>query len=319
MFPVSENLKHRLREVNLELRHIFDEPEAESSLIRGKLAALGSFFTVRKWSDAELTAWLDGTSIMGVDGSVNSTTGPHPHNLSLFQALAKGTTGEEEWGADVYTPLLAAEEEQEEGGMLAREARKRGAQLSGLELDVAKKAMITYRPKVMMMDGSLLHFQMDDWHKWQEVRKVALEQGVLLIGVSEEIGTRGIAQKLYPKHPGRSDREFLYGRLMMGEGFESKHYTSMGEGMWKVAFRSSLSPQPIGVDGLIEQQAQQQELMDLLYTLTPEQGRGIPLWLDIVDSEVRVTNQLLHAMIEQYIDPALRHRLFLSKRADRVI
>jgi hypothetical protein len=57
----------------------------------------------------------------------------------------------------------------------------------------------------------------------------------------------------------------------------------------------------------------------LVYSLTPEQGRGIPFWLDIVDNQVRVTNPLVETMVEQYIDADLRHRLLAVKRSDRMI
>jgi hypothetical protein len=80
-----------------------------------------------------------------------------------------------------------------------------------------------------------------------------------------------------------------------------------------------MSPDPIGVDGLMEQKEHKYELLKLIYSLTPEQGRGIPFWLDIVDNQVRVTDALVQTMIEQYIDPDLRHRLFDAKRKQRII
>ena len=57
----------------------------------------------------------------------------------------------------------------------------------------------------------------------------------------------------------------------------------------------------------------------MIYTLTPEQGRGIPYWLDIVDNQVRVTNPLVQTLVEQYIDPEIRHRILMLKRNDRMI
>jgi hypothetical protein len=86
-----------------------------------------------------------------------------------------------------------------------------------------------------------------------------------------------------------------------------------------MVIRASKSPQPIGVDGLEAQREARLELLRLVYTLSPEQGRGIPFWLDIVDNQVRVTDALVESLVEQYIDPDLRHRLLLSKRSERVV
>ena len=88
-------------------------------------------------------------------------------------------------------------------------------------------------------------------------------------------------------------------------------------GLWKVVLRPSGSPQPVGIDGLISQWEHRGDLIRLCRTLTPETGRGIPLWLDIVDAEVRVTDPLIEAMVEEYIDPDLLHRLLVPKRSER--
>jgi hypothetical protein len=64
---------------------------------------------------------------------------------------------------------------------------------------------------------------------------------------------------------------------------------------------------------------EQLDLIRLVYTLTPRQGRGIPYWLDIVDNQVRVTNALMQTMVEEYIDEDLRRRLLVTKRDERII
>ena len=38
-------------------------------------------------------------------------------------------------------------------------------------------------------------------------------------------------------------------------------------------------------------------------------GRGIPLWLDHIDREIRLTDQLVEALVEQYMDTELQQRL----------
>ncbi|PTM54839.1 DNA double-strand break repair nuclease NurA [Desmospora activa] len=318
MLNVSEELKHRLKEANRELRRVYPSDVFEPKSIREQLTRMGRFSSVRKWTGQEMKAWLGSGSLVGVDGSVNSTPGAHPHVLSVFQALAKGTRGEEVWDADLYTPLLDGGESGEEGE-LAREAKHRGRLLAGLEIDVARETIRRWQPPVIMMDGSLLHFWIDHPEAWEVLAQEAQAANVLLIGVSEEIGTRSLARKLFPEQTACADREVLFGVLQPSEVYVSEALNPSGPALWKAVLRSSKSPQPVGVDGLLSQQESQADLLRLVHTLTPAQGRGIPLWLDIVDREVRVTDALVTALVEQYIDPDLRHRLLVPKRKDRVL
>ncbi len=318
MLPVSDELKGKLKQVNQSLKEAYPASAFDEQRIREKLGQIGTFYQIEKWEEGKMRDWLKGQTLVGVDGSVNSTRGTQKRTLSVFQALAKGTRGEEKWAANVYTPLLDDNGEPEEG-QEAREARKRGAILSRLEMDVTVQAITEWAPGVVMLDGSLLHFYIEDPTKWKQVAQTAEKKGSLLIGVSEEIGTRGLARELFPEYPVWSDRDLLYGVLRVGEAFEWQDWSPSGSGMWKMAFRSSKSPQPIGLDGLVSQQEVRLDLVRLVYSLTPEQGRGIPFWLDIVDNQVRVTDALVQMMVDQYIDPELRHRLLIPKRSERVI
>lgn len=316
MLPVSEELKTKLKKLNQSLRAAYPKEAFDERKIRERLQEVGTFHQIDKWSAGELQDFLQGGSLIGVDGSVNSTKGSQMRTLSVFQALAKGTRGEEKWAADVYTPLL---EEETGDGQAAREAQKRGTLLSQLEMKVAREAIKEWAPRVALMDGSLLHFWIDDADSWESLAQTAEANNVLIIGVSEEISTRGLVRELFPEYSAWSDRDLLYGVLKLGEAFEWDGWSPAGSQMWKIAFRSSRSPQPIGLDGLLSQEADRLSLIRLIYSLTPEQGRGIPFWLDIVDNQVRVTNPLVETMVDQYIDVDLRHRLLSMKRTDRMI
>lgn len=318
LLPVSEKLRQKLEETNRDLRKVYPEEVFNRSAMKQRLATIGQFSQVSKWSGPEMKAWLRGRSLVGVDGSVNSTPGTHPHTLSVFQALAKGTGGEEYWAADLYTPLLEKEEKPEEG-QLAREAQHRGRLLAGLEIGTALEAVRRWSPGVILMDGSLYHFRIDHGKAWEELANEAEKAGVLLVGVSEEIGTQALARTLFPGQGNYSDREVLFGVMQPGEVYISPELEPPGSGLWKAVLAPTRNPQPVGVDGLLSQSAAREELLRLVYSLTPVQGRGIPLWLDIVDQEVRVTDSLVEAMVEQHIDPDLRHRLLVPKRSDRVL
>ncbi len=322
MLPVSVELKNKLRQLNESLKQAYPSRSFEEANIRERLQKAGTFYTLTKLSGEEIRNWLNGL-LVGVDGSVNSTKGFQERTLSVFQALAKGTQGEEKWTADVYTPLLDEEDGQE--GKAAREARKRGTLLSRLEMKVTMEAIREWVPRVVMTDGSLLHYSIDDNEIWEQLAEMAELKNTLLVGVSEEIGTRTLVKELFPEYPVWTDRDLLYGVLNVGEAYEWEGWSQAGtvdqagNNMWKMVFRASRSPQPIGLDGLVSQREERLQLAKLVYSLTPEQGRGIPYWLDIVDRQVRVTTPLVETMVEQYIDPEIRYRLLSSKRSDRMI
>jgi hypothetical protein len=82
--------------------------------------------------------------------------------------------------------------------------------------------------------------------------------------------------------------------------------------------RSARDPGVIGLDILKEQQTNLKQLANLVYTLTPEDSRGIPIWLDIVDEQVKITNKMMEALVDSYLDPKLKQRLFYSKRNERI-
>lgn len=318
MLPVSEELKEKLRQVNQSLKEAFPFSSYDKQMIRQRLAQIGKFQTLTKWTDAKLKKWLAGQTLVGVDGSVNSLPGNQTRTLSMFQALAKGLhQSQEKWAADVHTPLL--EEQTNDTGQRAREARERGTLLSELEIRVAGEAVTDFDPKVVLMDGSLVHFLIDHPKSWASFVELVEQQDVLIVGAAEEIQSYRLVGELFPEYPNWSDRDLLYGILEIGELFEWKDWSVAGSGLWKMAMRTAKSPQPIGIDGLISQRTARFELATLLYTLTPIQGRGIPYWLDIVDNQVRVTNPLIQTIVEQYIDPDIRHRILKLKRSERSI
>ena len=73
----------------------------------------------------------------------------------------------------------------------------------------------------------------------------------------------------------------------------------------------------IGIDILSEQKKYIKDAANLVYSLTPYNSRGVPLWLDIVDKEVRVTDQFMKSMLEEYMDRDIYERFFISERDRR--
>ncbi len=257
-----------------------------------------------------MSKWLDGRELAGVDGSVNQTKGEAPHVLYMFQALAKTTTGFECRDADLFLPLI---EQQETGDEQASPLKWRAHLLAKLELRVATE-LIKKRPlALLLMDGALYHYRIDAPEEWEQLKQTALEHQVLLVGVSEEITTENLI-KLEPfsemtQWPHTYDRDLLFGVLQQGEMVYLESIQNKA-GLQSVWMRPSSSPAITGFDLLNEQADQRNTVANLLFTLTPKDGRGIPLWLDYIDREVRLTDKLVEALIEQYIDPEMRQRFF---------
>ena len=59
-------------------------------------------------------------------------------------------------------------------------------------------------------------------------------------------------------------------------------------------------------------------VIDYLFTLTPPTGRGIPIWIDMVDQAVRLTDHELETLVGAHIDRGVFEMLLAAKRAARV-
>ena len=195
VLPVSVELKKKLKSLNESLKQAFPLQSLDESKVRKRLEEAGTFHRIEKWNGEEIKNWLQERYLVGVDGSVNSTKGSQIRTLSVFQALAKATNGKEKWAADVYTPLIKREEEEEENA--AREARKRGNLLSRLEMQVTMEAMKEWAPRVVMLDGSLLHFYISDAKRWEQLAQMAEIKNTLLVGVSEENRNPGLGSCIF--------------------------------------------------------------------------------------------------------------------------
>ena len=60
-------------------------------------------------------------------------------------------------------------------------------------------------------------------------------------------------------------------------------------------------PKPIGIDLMEEQQVYLNQVGNLILTLTPRDGRGIPLWLDIIDKNVRISDTVMKGLLSTYL------------------
>jgi len=309
-----EGFKVKLSEINERLKGQVEKVSKRE--VESIINDFSNKFKLKRLSDEDIKKVTKGFGIIGVDGSINNFGGLYPHYISIVQALAKSTLNESYFLQDVYAPLF-----EEEDGQLKDEQRRR-SKMSRLELEAASYAVDNFKSDIILLDGSLMHYGIDCPIEWQDLKEKAIKKGKILIGVAEEVKTKDIAEKIRERLSFSSvvyDREVLFGLLNEGEVLEITEIKTekTQKGIKTLYGRFSKDPQVIGLDFLEEQFEEAVKYLDLLYTLTPRDGRGIPLWLDIVDKDVKVTDDMVKALVETYIDRDIRERFFNPKRNKR--
>ncbi|KRQ86335.1 NurA domain protein [Caloramator mitchellensis] len=309
-----EALKQKLNILNEKLKNEYEF--FKNNKIDEILDKVSRRFVFKRLSADEISN-IATDGIIGVDGSINNYGGIYPHYISIVQALAKSTLNESKLIQDVYAPLF-----EEEDGQLQDEQRRR-ARMSKLELDAAMHAIENFKSNIILMDGSLMHYGIDCPLEWQKLKDAALRNNKIIIGVTEEVKTKDIGNIIKEEIKYSNvvyDREVLFGILQEGEALELNEKVKTEKkqkGIRTIFARLSSDPQVIGLDFLEEQFDEGFKLCNLLYTLTPREGRGIPLWLDLVDREVKVTDEMVKTLIESTIDRGIRERIFNPKRSKR--
>lgn len=302
MLKLDTNLKRKFEEAaNALCSRLEQKPPVDvlRNMILDK--QIGSFHHCQKFLPKDLTQIVEKGGIAGVDGSTNSTGGPFPYMITLQQALAKACDcrNADVTLTDAFSPLTMDEPITEDE---YRDYVKRN--LATLEAEVALEALELLSPRVMLLDGSLVRFRIEATSTWEKLKNQAIAQNTLLVGVVEGISTGLISSCLkswlQPVANPASDWEVLFGLLQVGELLE------IAPGLFKEGFRtcfirSARDPKPIGIDLPEEQQSHLKEVADLIYTLTPEDSRGVPLWLDIIDNNVRITDSMIEGLLNTYV------------------
>lgn len=319
MLKLNDNLKNKFEESAKAIKSRLSQKPSRTSLrgwIRDK--DIGIFKSIPKYLPEELSKIVDQGGVTGVDGSTNTIGGAYPYVLTMQQALAKDCdiNQEEIILTDSFSPLIMEESLREED---YREFVKEN--LAILEANAALIALEEFKPRVLMLDGSLVRFKIEANSLWDRLKNKALSQDTLVVGIVEGISTGVISNCLRDELPSSMgealDWEILFCLLDIGEILE------MAPGLFKEGFRtcfmrSCRDPKPIGIDLLEEQQSYIDEVCSLIYTLTPEDGRGIPLWLDVIDSKVRITDNMMEGLLKTYLGEDYMEYL-MPKRQKRQI
>lgn len=326
MYNLDKGLKDKIEKINLDLKSMY-RPSMDISRedLRDFISNhIGRIESLDKMTMAELEKIKEIGGIVGVDGSVNRLGGAEPHYIELFQGLALSSRKEVEpiYTSNIYSPLcqlpVQSQLEDDEGNNLQD---KRNLLLSEIELMAAIEYAENHRPYVIIMDGSLIRFSIDSEEMWLRLRNICEAKKIILVGVIEDIKT-SIISKEYNKEGEiyGYDRELLFNLLDIGEiiNIDNKVNEKYKKAeLSSVFMRSSKSPNVIGMDILDVQKKHLLEISRLIYSLTPENSRGVPMFLDIVDREVKISDLEMESLIKSYLDRDIYEKLFHAQRTKR--
>ncbi|RDV83249.1 DNA double-strand break repair nuclease NurA [Ammonifex thiophilus] len=308
----NEGAVIKLREFATLCRHLLCKRPSPSEL-RSRLGALGRFYRVDPLHPQR--------RVVAVDGSLGTVGAHYPYFLVLMQAAAFALPRLEPplVEHEVFSPLdpevARALEEQgrdEEGWSDHLAEQQIKARMSALELRVALRVAELLPGALVMLDGGFVHLRDRAEELFQELRRQALDRGVLLVGVIEEITSCRLGKSLAFTGPALHDREVLYGCLAPGEVFELE----ARKPFLRVFARFGHHPQPVAFDLLPEQEEFLPEILGILRALTPADGRGIPSLIDLADRHVRLSRTEVERLVAAAVPTELRE-VFLSSHRRR--
>ena len=328
MYKIHKELKEKISNLNEVLG---DKYQVILSLDRNEMRSfieenIGEIIKVEKLDNKQLAIYETKGGIVGVDGSANKIGGAYPHFVEFFQGLAKSTIYKNEpiFKSDINTPLSSTNGKR---NILEKDEteieEKRNILLATVEVEVAIESIKKFKPYAILMDGSLIRYSIYCNDLWIELREECEKEGILLVGVIEDIKTSIIGDGLGKINSEMNieayDRELLFGQLDYGEMIliKDKVNKKNEEGYSSIFMRTSLTPTVIGMDIIDSQSEYLEEMGRLILTLTPENSRGIPLWLDIVDQEVKLSDKMMKGLVEEYLDRDIYERFFISERSKR--
>lgn len=310
-----KDLEGQLKDVNLNLRNKYDFIfKLNNDDFRTKLTQkVGRLIQMEKFPEEKLNKFR---RTVGVDGSNNRSGGAFPHFIEIFQGLAKCTDGNEIYRNNVYTPTL---------NEIYDDKNLSQKYLAKIEIETALEYINTYEFDYLMMDGGFIRYKINCLDLFKELREICEEKNIILFGVIKDLKTNVIARSLEIDES-IYDREILFNRLKTGEGLLIRNEINkkfikdgLGEGFSSAFMRTSKFPGAVGVDILDTQEKNLEEICSLIYTLTPMSSRGVPLWLDIVDKDVKITDEILKTLLEEYLDRDVYERFFISERDKRTL
>ncbi|MDU1643648.1 MAG: DNA double-strand break repair nuclease NurA [Peptoniphilus harei] len=310
-----QDLEGQLKEVNTNLKNKYDFIfNLDKDAFRKELTNnVGRLIKMEKFPKEKLSKYK---RTVGVDGSNNRSGGAFPHFIEIFQGLAKSTDGNEIYKNKVYTPTL---------NDIYDDKNLSQKYLATIEIETALEYIDEYDFDYLMMDGGFIRYKINCLDLFTELREKCEAKNIILFGVIKDLKTNVIARSLEIDES-IYDREILFNRLITGEALLIRNEINkkfikdgLGEGFSSAFMRTAKFPGAVGLDILDTQEKYLEEIASLVYTLTPMSSRGVPLWLDIVDKDVKITDEILTTLLEEYLDRDVYERFFISERDKRTL
>ena len=310
-----QDLEGQLKEVNTNLKNKYDFIfNLDKDAFRKELTNnVGRLIKMEKFPKEKLSKYK---RTVGVDGSNNRSGGAFPHFIEIFQGLAKSTDGNEIYKTKVYTPTL---------NDIYDDKNLSQKYLATIEIETALEYIDEYDFDYLMMDGGFIRYKINCLDLFTELREKCEAKNIILFGVIKDLKTNVIARSLEIDES-IYDREILFNRLITGEALLIRNEINkkfikdgLGEGFSSAFMRTAKFPGAVGLDILDTQEKYLEEIASLVYTLTPMSSRGVPLWLDIVDKDVKITDEILTTLLEEYLDRDVYERFFISERDKRTL
>ena len=282
-----------------------------STVLRKKLKEHGDFIHISQMSKTEILDFSKSKGLMGVDGSYMTMGETFPNILFLAQAIAKSTNAPKETvrNVDIFSGLLDGGEE---------DINEYSKKVAEMEVQVALQGLEKFNPFAVFLDGGFWRLTKNCTNKgknlWNKFSKLCIEGNHLLVGVIEDVGSYELCDKIELETVFH-DRDLMFGILGIGEVYFLKE-PYKGDFL-KVFARFSKDPMSIACDFLPQQKDSVLNMLKFIYSLTPINERGIPLWCDIVDKEVKITKEMACSIVSSYIDPVLQEKILTGKRNRR--
>lgn len=298
----------------------------KASLVRERLETKGKFKKANKLPPSKLLELTNEKAILAVDGSRIEYGSFYPYLLAFFRTLAGTTNNIFVEDSQIISPLIPEiqkiiEEFAKENNISEEDAYKiflRNS-LAQMELRTALKLVKDYKPHILMLDGGFLLF--DKFPEWQLLVEECVNNNIILVGIIEEIATAEIAPMLNIlsyERPRIYDREILFGLLEKSEYFNFHPENKIKKNYATVFARLSTSPQAVAVDFLGEQDFFIDDSMNIINTLTPNNGQGIPAWLQLIDAKVRLRKKDIDKILYTCLDRDIIEKYFIPNRERRI-
>lgn len=282
----------------------------DRAVLRKELEHVGSLQKLAPLPKEELEEYFH--KICAVDGSNNRIGGNFPHYVDVFRGCCIRDLKDGIFVENFLTPLLDEIAREEE---ITRQKKM----LAQVEVEAALQALEKYTPKVYMMDGSLIRYEISVPELWETFRKKTLEQNILVVGVIEDIKTNHLAKQIPLVDSFLYDREIMFHVLEYREVLLLQQ-TDYGKSKYDYSsafLRASADPLTIGLDMFSEQKQYLKWMSRFVLSLTDEHSRGVPVLIDLVDGACKVKKEVLEQMMKRSLSRDLYEIFFHATRSKR--